>query len=99
MTRLRSLPLGLVWLQFFLAGCEDQCSNFSTHRFNCEQIANATYNLHFTLPDHTELSLGRTSGLNSCARMASDYAKNHSVPKRYKCCMVTGTSSCAEVHH
>ena len=94
----KSFPLGLSSLQFILAGCEDQCSNYSAHRFNCEQIANAKYNVHFSLPDHTELSLGQIDGLSNCARMASDYAKNHSVPKQYVCCMVTDASSCAEVH-
>ena len=81
-----------------LVGCEDQCSSFSPNRFNCEQIAKATYNIHFSLPDESEISLGRTTGLSNCAARASEYANQHSVPKKYYCCMVTETSSCAERH-
>jgi hypothetical protein len=81
-----------------LTGCEDQCSSFSANRFNCKQIADANYNVYFNLPDDTELSLGQTTGLSNCAARASNYANQYSVPKRYFCCMITETSSCAEKH-
>ncbi len=81
-----------------LAGCEDQCSSFSANKFNCQQIADANYNVHFTLPDETEISLGQTTGLSNCAARASSYAKQYSIPKQYYCCMITATSSCAEKH-
>ena len=81
-----------------LAGCEDQCSSFSANKFNCQQIADANYNVHFTLPDSTEISLGQTTGLSNCAARASSYAKQYSIPKQYYCCMITATSSCAEKH-
>ena len=87
-----------IFLLSSLTGCEDQCSSFSANKFNCEQIASAKYNVHFTLPDDTELTLGQTTGLSNCAARASDYANQYSVPKRYYCCMVTETSSCAEKH-
>lgn len=87
-----------IFLLSGLAGCEDQCSSFSPNRFNCKQIAEAKYNIHFSLPDDTEKSLGQITGLSNCAARASDYAKQHSVPKKYYCCMITGTSSCAEKH-
>jgi hypothetical protein len=81
-----------------LTACEDDCSTYSANRFNCRQIENATYRLHFNLPDNTELSLGKTTGLSNCAAQASDYAKQHTVPKHYYCCMITETSACAEKH-
>ena len=81
-----------------LAGCEDQCSSFSANKFNCQQIADANYNVHFTLPDETEISLGQTTGLSNCAARASSYAKQYSIPKQYYCCMITAASSCAEKH-
>jgi hypothetical protein len=81
-----------------LAGCEDDCSTYSMNRFNCAQIAKANYNVVFSLPDDSEVPLGKTSGLSNCARRASDYAKSRSVPKKYYCCMITETSACAEKH-
>ena len=81
-----------------LAGCEDQCSSFSPNKFNCDQIAKAAYNIHFSLPNETEISLGKVTGLSNCARQASEYATQHSVPRKYYCCMITETSSCAEKH-
>lgn len=87
-----------IFLLTGLAGCEDQCSSFSANKFNCQQIADANYNVHFNLPDDTEISLGQTTGLSNCAAMASSYAKQYSIPKQYYCCMITATSSCAEKH-
>lgn len=81
-----------------LSGCEDQCSSFSPNRLNCRQIAEADYNVHFALPDNTEILLGRTAGLSNCAARASSYAKQYSIPKQYYCCMITAASSCAEKH-
>jgi hypothetical protein len=81
-----------------LTGCEDDCSTYSMNKFNCRQIEKASYNVFFSLPDDSELSLGQTSGLSNCAVKASDYAKEHSVPKKYYCCMITDSSSCAEKH-
>ncbi len=81
-----------------LAGCEDDCSSHSMYRFTCDQIEKANYNLLFYLPDESELSLGQTSGLNNCAAKATDYARTHSIPRHYACCMITDTSSCAEKH-
>lgn len=96
----RSLAyMTLIFLLSGLANCEDQCSSFSPNKFNCDQIAGATYNVHFSLPDETEVSLGQITGLSNCAARASEYASQHSVPKKYYCCMVTETSSCAERHH
>ena len=88
-----------IFLLTGLAGCEDQCSSFSANKFNCDQIAEAKYNIHFILPDDTDLSLGEITGLSNCAANASEYANQHSVPKKYYCCMITETSSCAEKHH
>lgn len=87
-----------IFLLSGLAGCEDQCSSFSANRFNCKQIAEAEYNIHFNLPDETEISLGQVTGLSNCAARASSYANQHSVPKQYYCCMITDISSCAEKH-
>jgi hypothetical protein len=87
-----------IFLVAGLAGCEDQCSSFSANKFNCQQIADANYKVHFTLPDDTEISLGQTTGLSNCAARASSYAKQYSIPKQYYCCMITATSSCAEKH-
>jgi len=87
-----------IFLLSGLAGCEDQCSSFSPNRFNCQQIADASYNVHFNLPDGAEISLGQTTGLSNCAARASSYAKQYSIPKQYYCCMITATSSCAEKH-
>jgi hypothetical protein len=87
-----------IFLLSGLSGCEDQCSSFSPNKFNCQQIADASYNVHFNLPDETEISLGQTAGLSNCAARASEYAKQYSVPKQYYCCLITATSSCAEKH-
>ena len=81
-----------------LGGCEDECSSYSPSGFNCKEIEKANYNVNFILPDNTELSLGKISGLSNCAAKASDYSKLHAVPKKYVCCMVTEASSCAEEH-
>jgi hypothetical protein len=81
-----------------LTACEDECSNYSANRLNCDQIEKASYNAYFNLPDDTELSLGKITGLSNCAAKASDYANQHAVPKHYVCCMITETSSCAEKH-
>jgi hypothetical protein len=81
-----------------LTACEDDCSTYSMNRFNCSQIEHAAYGIHFTLPDNTELHLGETQGLSTCAAKASDYAKQHNVPKQYYCCMITEGSNCAEKH-
>ena len=81
-----------------LTACEDDCSTYSMNRFNCSQIEHATYGIHFTLPDSTELHLGNTQGLSTCAAKASNYAKQKNVPRQYYCCMITEDSNCAEKH-
>jgi hypothetical protein len=48
-----------IFLLSGLAGCEDQCSSFSPNKFNCQQIADASYNVHFNLPDDTEICSDR----------------------------------------
>jgi hypothetical protein len=88
----------LVFSLYGLSGCDDDCTTYSINKLNCSQIANANYNVHFTLPDENEILLGKTAGLSKCAAKASNYAKMHAIPKQYVCCMITETSSCAEKH-
>lgn len=91
----------IIWgLTLLVAGCGDECSNYSD--FSCKQIQSATYNAFFYFPDNTEYYLGIANGLDQCGSMAHSYAASKNVARSerwsYICCMKAKGSECYEKH-
>jgi hypothetical protein len=84
-----------------LGGCSDACSEYSD--YSCDDIAKATYNVHFSFPDSDrDYMLGTVNGLSACGATAYDYAASKGLHDDsgwgYVCCMKTEKSDCAEKH-
>jgi hypothetical protein len=84
----------------FIAGCKDECREYSD--FSCEDIQTATYNIYFYYPDGSEVYLGIVNGLNECGNISSNFASSKNLLENndwsYVCCMKAKGSDCYEKH-
>jgi hypothetical protein len=100
-SRLKILATAFGLVASGLVGCSDACSEYSD--YSCDEIAKATYNVHFVFPDSDrDYMLGTVSGLSACGTTAYDYAASKGLREdsgwSYVCCMKTEKSDCAEKH-
>lgn len=90
----------LVPVAVLLAGCGDECQEYSD--FSCEAIQNADYNVYFYFPNDREKYLGVARSLDACGSRAYSYADREGLDKDdewdYICCMKAKGSECYEKH-
>lgn len=99
MAAMRS-PLVLAAAVLLLAGCGDECQEYSD--FSCEAIQNADYNVYFYYPNDQEKYLGVARSLDACGGRAYSYADREGLDRYdewdYICCMKAKGSECYEKH-
>jgi hypothetical protein len=93
--------LGIWFACLFVAGCGDECQEYS--KYSCSKLEHATYYVWFRFPDgDKDYNLGLASGLAQCGSIASSYASSKTLTRSsgwsYVCCLKTSDSDCAEKH-
>jgi hypothetical protein len=85
---------------FALAGCGDECREYS--EFSCSQLEKASYNVYFYYPDGKELYMGLSQSLSGCRSLAYSFAVSQKMGGNkdwsYICCMQAKGSECYEKH-